>query len=82
MFTAQYSIQTLRTDTIAFSNSAFCPHSIFMGIIMLLRISTDTILNGVKQFIFLTETCCVIFEVGNKFINIIYISFGFQNVRW
>jgi hypothetical protein len=48
---------------------------------MILRMKSDHIPNSINRLIIMMETCCVFFEVGTQFLNIILMSFVLQRVK-
>jgi hypothetical protein len=48
----------------------FCPLNVMYVLHVVLRINSNTFLNGINPLIFTMKTPCVLYDVGTELINI------------
>jgi hypothetical protein len=70
-----FSITALRTASLTFNNSTFCPHSVFMCFVWISEQTAIISLYSINCLSFITETECVYCAVRAEYLNI-------SVVRW
>jgi hypothetical protein len=60
--------------TLTLNNSAFRPQSVFVCLVWFSEQTAIISLNSINQLIFVMETCCIFFEAGPEFLNVIRAS--------
>jgi hypothetical protein len=63
---------TVRTASLTFSNSTFCPHSVFMCFVWISEQTAIISLYSINWLVFITETECVYCAVRTEFLCIIH----------
>jgi len=58
----------MRTTTLTFNNSTFCPHTVFMCFVWILEQTANISLYNINWLTFTTETECVYCAVRTEYI--------------
>ena len=66
---------TIRTTSLTFNNSTFCPHSVFMCFVWISEQTTIISLYNINWLVFITEDC-VYCAVRTESLNIIQVNLG------
>jgi hypothetical protein len=64
----------VRTGSLTFSNSTFCPHSVFMCFVWISEQTAIISLYSINWLVFITETQCVYCAVRDESLNITDVS--------
>ena len=67
---------TIFTTSLTFTNSTFCPHSVFMCFVWIWEQTAIISLYSINWLVFVTETECVYCAVRTGYLYIIQVSFG------
>jgi len=70
----------LYTVSLTFSNSTFCPHSVFMCFMWIWEQTAIISLYNINWLVFITETECVYCAVRTGSLSTIHADFRFQRV--
>ena len=70
-----FNLTLLSTASLTFSNSTFCPHSVFICFLWISEQTAIISLYNVNWLVFITETVCVYCAVRTETSNVIHASF-------
>jgi hypothetical protein len=68
------TVVTICTASLTFSNSTFCPHSVFVCFVWISEQTAIISLYSINLLVFITETECVYCAIWTGYLNIIQIS--------
>jgi hypothetical protein len=71
----------VRTESLTFNNSTFCPHSAFMCFVWISEQTAIISLYSINWLVFITETECVYCAVRTESLNIIHANTSLQMVN-
>jgi len=67
-------VVTIRTANLTFSNSTFCPHSVFVCFVWISEQTAIISLYDFNWLVFITETECVYCAVRTGYLNIFQVD--------
>jgi len=70
------TVVTICTASLTFSNSTFCPHTVFMCFVWISEQTAIISLYNINWLVFITETECVYCVVRTGYLYIIQVSFS------
>ena len=71
---------TICTTSLTFSNSTFCPHSVFMCFVWIWEQTAIISLYSINLLVCIIETECVYFSVRTGYLNIVKLNATLSNV--